>query len=269
MFERFTDGARRVMVLAQEEARMLNHNYIGTEHILLGLIHEGEGVAAKALESLGISLDAVRQQVEEIIGQGQQAPPGHIPFTPRAMKVLELADRETRALGHAYVGTEHILLGLIREGDGVAAQVLVTLGADLNRVRQQVIQLLRGDQGTVVAGAGSRRGKRARARLVDDALARIDAVDRRLAVIEGWAGLRPDLDDFAQEIAQVRGGEGSRGRPAGFRGRRRAARQGDATARRPRCPGEGVDGGRCWPSVAGRGTRPGERRAGQAAGRFA
>ena len=148
MFERFTDRARRVVVLAQEEARMLNHNYIGTEHLLLGLIREGEGVAAKALESLGISLDAVRQQVEEIIGQGQQAPSGHIPFTPRAKKVLELADRETRALGHAYVGTEHILLGLIREGDGVAAQVLVQLGADLNRVRQQVIQLLRGDQGT-------------------------------------------------------------------------------------------------------------------------
>ena len=203
MFERFTDRARRVMVLAQEEARMLNHNYIGTEHILLGLIHEGGGVAAKALESLGISLDAVRQQVEEIIGQGQQAPPGHIPFTPRAKKVLELADRETRALGHAYVGTEHILLGLIREGDGVAAQVLVNLGADLNRVRQQVIQLLHGDQGTDV-GAGSRRGKRARARLLDDALARIDALDRRLAAIERWAGLRPDLDDLAQEIAQVR-----------------------------------------------------------------
>jgi ATP-dependent Clp protease ATP-binding subunit ClpA len=204
MFERFTDRARRVMVLAQEEARMLNHNYIGTEHILLGLIHEGEGVAAKALESLGISLDAVRQQVEEIIGQGQQAPSGHIPFTPRAKKVLELAQREARALGHAYVGTEHILLGLIREGDGVAAQVLVNLGADLNRVRQQVIQLLRGDQGTDVAGAGSRRGKRARARLLDDALARIDALDRRLAAIERWAGLRPDLDDLAQEIAQVR-----------------------------------------------------------------
>jgi ATP-dependent Clp protease ATP-binding subunit ClpA len=204
MFERFTDRARRVVELAQEEARMLNHNYIGTEHILLGLIHEGEGVAAKALESLGISLDAVRQQVEEIIGQGQQAPSGHIPFTPRAKKVLELADRETRALGHAYVGTEHILLGLIREGDGVAAQVLVNLGADLNRVRQQVIQLLREYQGTDVAGAGSRRGKRARTRLLDDALARIDVLDRRLAAIERWAGLRPDLDDLAQEIAQVR-----------------------------------------------------------------
>ena len=147
MFERFTDRARRVVVLAQEEARMLNHNYIGTEHILLGLIHEGEGVAAKALESLGISLEAVRSQVEEIIGQGQAAPTGHIPFTPRAKKVLELSLREALQLGHNYIGTEHILLGLIREGEGVAAQVLQKLGADLNRVRQQVIQLLQGYTG--------------------------------------------------------------------------------------------------------------------------
>ena len=154
MFERFTDRARRVVVLAQEEARMLNHNYIGTEHILLGLIHEGEGVAAKALESLGISLEAVRSQVEEIIGQGQQAPSGHIPFTPRAKKVLELSLREALQLGHNYIGTEHILLGLIREGEGVAAQVLVKLGADLNRVRQQVIQLLSGYQGKEPATAG-------------------------------------------------------------------------------------------------------------------
>ena len=153
MFERFTDRARRVVVLAQEEARMLNHNYIGTEHILLGLIHEGEGVAAKALESLGISLEGVRSQVEEIIGQGQQAPSGHIPFTPRAKKVLELSLREALQLGHNYIGTEHILLGLIREGEGVAAQVLVKLGADLNRVRQQVIQLLSGYQGKGEPGA--------------------------------------------------------------------------------------------------------------------
>ncbi|MEI8222681.1 MAG: ATP-dependent Clp protease ATP-binding subunit, partial [Actinomycetes bacterium] len=151
MFERFTDRARRVVVLAQEEARMLNHNYIGTEHILLGLIHEGEGVAAKALEALNISLEGVRAQVEEIIGQGQQAPSGHIPFTPRAKKVLELSLREALQLGHNYIGTEHILLGLIREGEGVAAQVLVKLGADLNRVRQQVIQLLSGYQGKEAA----------------------------------------------------------------------------------------------------------------------
>src|SRR6188474_931170 len=156
MFERFTDRARRVVVLAQEEARMLNHNYIGTEHILLGLIHEGEGVAAKSLESLGISLEGVRSQVEEIIGQGQQQPTGHIPFTPRAKKVLELSLREALQLGHNYIGTEHILLGLIREGEGVAAQVLVKLGADLNKVRQQVIQLLSGYQGkepAAVSGA--------------------------------------------------------------------------------------------------------------------
>ncbi len=154
MFERFTDRARRVVVLAQEEARMLNHNYIGTEHILLGLIHEGEGVAAKALESLNISLEAVRQQVQEIIGEGQQAPSGHIPFTPRAKKVLELSLREALQLGHNYIGTEHILLGLIREGEGVAAQVLTKLGADLNRVRQQVIQLLSGYQGKEAVSAG-------------------------------------------------------------------------------------------------------------------
>ncbi|HEX9824141.1 MAG TPA: ATP-dependent Clp protease ATP-binding subunit [Actinomycetota bacterium] len=154
MFERFTDRARRVVVLAQEEARLLNHNYIGTEHILLGLIHEGEGVAAKALESLGISLEAVRTQVEEIIGQGQSAPTGHIPFTPRAKKVLELSLREALQLGHNYIGTEHILLGLIREGEGVAAQVLQKLGADLNRVRQQVIQLLSGYTGGKETAAG-------------------------------------------------------------------------------------------------------------------
>jgi ATP-dependent Clp protease ATP-binding subunit ClpA len=181
MFERFTDRARQVVALAQDESRMLNHNYIGTEHLLLGLIHGGEGVAAKALESLGISLAAVRLQVETIIGQGQQAPTGHIPFTPRAKKVLELAVQESHALGHDYIGTEHILLGLIREGDGVAAQVLVRLGADLSRVRQQVIQLLS-----------------------DDALARVDSLDRRLTAIERWVGMRSDLDDLDQEIAQVR-----------------------------------------------------------------
>jgi hypothetical protein len=142
MFERFTDRARRVVVLAQEEARFLNHNYIGTEHILLGLIHEQEGVAARALTELGISLDAVRTQVKDIIGQGAEAPTGHIPFTPRAKKVLELSLREALGLSHNYIGTEHILLGLIREGEGVAAQVLVKLGGGLDRVRQQVIQIL-------------------------------------------------------------------------------------------------------------------------------
>ncbi|MFM8815408.1 MAG: Clp protease N-terminal domain-containing protein, partial [Actinomycetes bacterium] len=158
MFERFTDRARRVVVLAQEEARLLNHSYIGTEHILLGLIHEGEGVAAKALESLNISLEAVRAQVEEIIGQGGSSPSGHIPFTPRAKKVLELSLREALQLGHNYIGTEHILLGLIREGEGVAAQVLVKLGADLSRVRQQVIQLLSGYQGPSGKSEGAPAG---------------------------------------------------------------------------------------------------------------
>jgi ATP-dependent Clp protease ATP-binding subunit ClpC len=154
LFERFTDRARRVVVLAQEEARLLNHNYIGTEHILLGLIHEGEGVAARALESMGISLESVRSQVVEIIGQGSQAPSGHIPFTPRAKKVLELSLREALQLGHNYIGTEHILLGLIREGEGVAAQVLQQLGADLPKVRQTVIQLLSGVQGEESTPAG-------------------------------------------------------------------------------------------------------------------
>ena len=162
MFERFTDRARRVVVLAQEEARMLNHTYIGTEHILLGLIHEGEGVAAKALESLNVSLGAAREQVQEAIGQGSQAPTGHIPFTPRAKKVLELSLREALQLGHNYIGTEHILLGLIREGEGTAAQVLESLGADPQAVRQEVIQLISGYHSSkepAGAGGGSRDQK--------------------------------------------------------------------------------------------------------------
>ncbi|OFO25397.1 NDP-hexose 4-ketoreductase [Corynebacterium sp. HMSC064E07] len=157
MFERFTDRARRVVVLAQDEARELNHNYIGTEHILLGLISEGDGVAAKALESMGISLDAVRSEVVDIIGRGSQPPSGHVPFTPRAKKVLEYSLREALQLGHKYIGTEHLLLGLIREGEGVAAQVLVKLGADLPRVRQQVIQLLSGFQGDESDGSPEQR----------------------------------------------------------------------------------------------------------------
>jgi len=158
LFERFTDRARRVLVLAQEEARLLNHSFIGTEHILLGLIHEGEGLAAKALESLGISLEAVREKVEETIGPAGNAPTGSPPFTPRAKKVLELSLREALQLGHNYIGTEHMLLGLVREGEGVAAQVLMSLGADLSRVRQQVIQLLSGYPGsreTAAASTGS------------------------------------------------------------------------------------------------------------------
>jgi ATP-dependent Clp protease ATP-binding subunit ClpC len=204
MFERFTDRSRRVVVLAQEEARMLNHNYIGTEHILLGLIRESDGLAARALESLEISLGAVRQQVEEIIGQGQEAPTGPVPFTPRAKKVLALSLRESLQLGHNYIGTEHILLGLIREGDGVAAQVLVRLGADLNRVRQQVIQLLHGYSVQDVESAGSRPGGRAPADLPDDALARFDALDKRLTALERWVSMQPDLEDLDRQIAQVR-----------------------------------------------------------------
>ncbi len=208
MFERFTDRARRVVVLAQEEARMLNHNYIGTEHILLGLIHEGEGVAAKALESLGISLEAVRQQVEEIIGQGQQAPSGHIPFTPRAKKVLELSLREALQLGHNYIGTEHILLGLIREGDGVAAQVLTKLGADLNRVRQQVIALLHERQSegreTVHAELWAGLADGSERRLLSALQAGVSAIESRLAVIEQRVGTGPDVSDLDQQIEQVR-----------------------------------------------------------------
>ena len=142
MFERFTDRARRVIVLAQEEARMLDHNYIGTEHILLGLIHEGQGVAARALTALGISLYATRQAVEDIIGRGTQAPSGHIPFTPRSKKILELSLREALNLGSDSIGTEHVLLALLREGDGVGAQILVGAGVGLNRARQQIIDLL-------------------------------------------------------------------------------------------------------------------------------
>jgi ATP-dependent Clp protease ATP-binding subunit ClpC len=193
MFERFTDRARRVVVLAQEEARTLNHNSIGTEHVLLGLIHEGEGVAARALHELGISLEAVRQQVEEIIGQGTIAPSGQIPFTPRAKKVLELGLRESLQLGHNYIGTEHILLGLIREGEGVAAQVLVKLGADLKQVRQQVIELLaghHGDEGFGVLAAAAERELGTYDEvivLLRDIARRVKRIERRLAR-DGEAG---------------------------------------------------------------------------------
>ena len=169
MFERFTDRARRVIVLAQDEARNLKHKYLGTEHILLGLIREGEGVAAKALEALDISLDDVRVQVIDIIGEGNENPSGHIPFTPRAKKVLEYALREGLQLGHSYIGTEHLLLGLLREQDGVAAKVLVKLGADLGRVRQQVNQLMSGYQGkeSVGVGTGPREGQKAGSTVLD------------------------------------------------------------------------------------------------------
>ena len=202
MFERFTDRARRVVVLAQEEARMLSHNYIGTEHILLGLIHEGEGVAAKALESLGISLEAVRSQVEEIIGQGQQAPSGHIPFTPRAKKVLELSLREALQLGHNYIGTEHILLGLIREGEGVAAQVLVKLGADLNKVRQQVIQLLSGYQGKESSPQGTAPEGAPSSSLVLDQFGRNYTQSAREAKLDPVIGRETEIERVMQVLSR-------------------------------------------------------------------
>jgi ATP-dependent Clp protease ATP-binding subunit ClpA len=208
MFERFTDRARRVVVLAQDEARLLRHNYIGTEHILLGLIHEGEGVAARALESLGISLEMVRHQVEEIIGEGQVVPSGHIPFTPRAKKVLELSLREALDIGHNYIGTEHLLLGLIREGHGVAAQVLVALGADLSRVRQQVIDVLAAYQGrTGEAGQAPARSASAEAGRQERPAAalagRIRTIEARLSAIELRLGSGPDLRDLDEKIAQA------------------------------------------------------------------
>src|SRR5271166_3694724 len=203
MFERFTDRARRVVVLAQEEARMLNHNYIGTEHILLGLIHEGEGVAAKSLESLGISREGVRSQVEEIIGQGQQAPSsGHIPFTPRAKKVLELSLREALQLGHNYIGTEHILLGLIREGEGVAAQVLLKLGADLNGVRQQVNQLLRGSPGKEPAAAGPPSGTAPSASLVLDQFGRNLTAGAREGKLDPVIGREKEIERVMQVLCR-------------------------------------------------------------------
>jgi ATP-dependent Clp protease ATP-binding subunit ClpA len=200
MFVRFTDRARRVVVLAQEEARMLNHNCVGTEHILLGLIHEGDGVAAKALEGLGISLDAVRQQVEEIIGLGQEVPSGHIPFTPRAKKVLELSLRESLQLGHNYIGTEHLLLGLISESRGVAAQVLVKLGADQSRVSQQVIRLLHGYQAREPVSARSTTMEFSLPTVQD----RLEAIERRLGAIERQMGAGPDTRDLDEQIARVR-----------------------------------------------------------------
>jgi ATP-dependent Clp protease ATP-binding subunit ClpC len=225
MFERFTDRARRVVVLAQEEARMLNHNYIGTEHILLGLIHEGEGVAAKALNSLGISLQTVRQQVEEIVGQGQHSPAGHIPFTPRAKKALELSLREALQLGHNYIGTEHILLGLIREGEGVAAQVLVRLGADLNRVRLQVIQLVHGATGgrpVRLAAGESVRLRGPGEHWVADLLTtlsklteRIEAIERHLGLAESTSPEAPTRDPEATGKPEPVGEPERAGEPAG------------------------------------------------------
>jgi len=231
MFERFTDRARNVVVLAQDEARMLNHNYIGTEHILLGLIHESQGLAAHALTSLGIGLEPARQQVAEIVGRGKKSPSGHIPFTPRAKKILEFSLREALQLGHNYIGTEHILLGLIREGEGegVAVEVLVNLGADLKRVRQEVIQL-QADSPTTeempqdprgrasgrahaatqaaqaeaaraavaqaeAARAEARAESTAQARKLDEILDRLDSISDQLATIERTLNPGAAVDD--------------------------------------------------------------------------
>jgi ATP-dependent Clp protease ATP-binding subunit ClpC len=203
MFERFTDRARHVIVLAQEEARLLNHHYIGTEHLLLGLVNEGQGVAARALEALGISLATVRHEVQEMIGLGEGMPSGHIPFTPRAKKVLELSLREALDLDHNYIGTEHILLGLMREGEGVAAQVLTKLGAGREQVRQQVLELLNqakpaGGEGAAGAPAAGRTigrrfgemGSSITGRL-EEVLARVERIEQRLTSIESMLGGRP------------------------------------------------------------------------------
>ena len=228
MFERFTDRARNVVVLAQQEARLLKHNYIGTEHILLGLARESDGLAAKALEALGISLEAAREQVVEIIGRGERSPSGHIPFTPRAKKVLELSLREALQFGHNYIGTEHLLLGLIREGEGVAAQVLVRLGGDLSAIRQQVIRLLKEKptteelpraaqaaqaqaarlaesaaeagiigraEGAVPAGIASPAESASLSGKLTEVLSRLDAISNRLTMIERAVGIGNAMDD--------------------------------------------------------------------------
>jgi ATP-dependent Clp protease ATP-binding subunit ClpC len=205
MFERFTDQARRIVVLAQEEAKALNHTYLGTEHILLALIREGGGVAAQAMAALGITEEAARQQVEQITDRGQENPrQGHIPFTPQAKKVLQLSLREAIALGHGYIGTEHILLGLIREGEGVALRALSGLGVEPNQVRQKVIQLVsaRRVQEEPGPARATGRGKR---KLLSEVRSRLDSMDWRLSVLEQRIGTSPDLAQLDQEISQVQG----------------------------------------------------------------
>jgi ATP-dependent Clp protease ATP-binding subunit ClpC len=202
MFERFTEKARRVVVYAQEEARMLNQNYIGTEHLLLGLIREQDGIAAKALESLNISLEDVHQQVEELIGRGTYVPTGHIPFTPRAKKVLELSLREALQLGHNYIGTEHILLGLIREGEGVAAQVLLNLGADLEKVRSAVIQLLSGYYGKQSEQAEERRGGRGEASQLLDEFGRNLTKAAREGKLDPVVGRQREIERVMQILSR-------------------------------------------------------------------
>lgn len=213
MLERFTDQARRVVALAQEEARMLNHSRVGTEHILLGLLVEGDGVAAEVLESLGIGLAVVRQQVGEFIGQGRPAPSGYIPHTPQAKKVLDRSRREALQLGHHHIGAEHILLGLTREGEGPAAQVLVQLGADLSRVREQVLQLLAGHLGEEelsIAPAGPSPGPAGAGEgRMSEVIGHVDSLDSRLSAVEQRVGTGPDVADLDLQIAHARRGKES------------------------------------------------------------
>jgi ATP-dependent Clp protease ATP-binding subunit ClpA len=204
MFERFTDPARRVVVRAQEEARALNHDYIGTEHILLGLVNEGEGAGAKTLESLGISLTSVRETIGAAVGKGQQATGGHIPFTPSAKHVLELSLRESLQLGCDYIGTEHILLGLLRESDSVAARALTGMGVDLARARQRVIQLLQNMPGGSPSDPSPFAGRGARGQLFEQSTVQLQALDRRLAAVEKWAGLDPDVAVLDEQITRLR-----------------------------------------------------------------
>jgi len=215
MFERFTDQARRVVVLAQEEARTLGHNYIGTEHILLGLLSEREGLAAQALNSLEISLHAARVQVVEIVGRGSGQQSGHIPFTPRTKKVLELSLREAQRLGDDHIGTEHVLLGLAREGDGVGAQILVRLGASLDRVQEQVLATARtapaeqSRQVTVGRMPGGGMGAGASLRAV---LSRLDEIAKRLTAIENLlAEMKAPATGAAREPASGGAGEPASG----------------------------------------------------------
>jgi len=226
MFERFTSRARAIVVLAQVEARAFNHNYIGTEHLLLGLIKEGEGVAVQALQALGVNLETIRQQVEEKIDAGTQAraASGHIPFTPRAKKVLEFSLREALQLGHNYIGTEHILLGLIREDDGVAAQVLLGLGADHDRTRAEVIHLLVGRESAErVAGGEGRSSRRTRAASLAQrahsirmptarmagagdvsVLDALEGISERLGAIEARLGIpAPGREDLEHEVVRL------------------------------------------------------------------
>ncbi len=213
MFERFTDKSRRAVVLAQEEARQLNHNYIGTEHLLAGLRRETLGAAARAMESAGITMEAVRAEIEKIIGQGQQPPSGHVPFTPRAKKCLELSLREALNLGHDHMGTGHLLLGLISNDDCVAVQVLGGLGTDLGQLRVQVIREIQEhpeDQGTFPPP----HPRRAEPPTVVQGL--LDMIDDRLSAIERHLGIARPGDQAAQPDAEDGGSAGAEdGGPAG------------------------------------------------------